>query len=83
VAQLLDEERAWGVVDDAPYAAFAGEIERVKRELVTLIRDLHQREKKTVLWVHHRLDQCAAFSEKVCWVDKRSVQLRAISEIVS
>ncbi len=42
VAQLLDEERAWGVVDDAPYAAFAGEIERVKRELVTLIRDLRR-----------------------------------------
>lgn len=40
VAQLLDEERAWGVSDDAPYAAFAGEIERVKRELVTLIREL-------------------------------------------
>ncbi len=42
VARLLDEERAWGVVDDAPYAAFAGEIERVKRELVTLIRDLRR-----------------------------------------
>lgn len=43
VTQLLDEERAWGVSTDAPYAAFAGEIERVKRELVALVRDLRSR----------------------------------------
>jgi SAM-dependent methyltransferase len=42
VARLLDEERAWGVAGDAPYAAFAGEIERVKRELVALVRDLRR-----------------------------------------
>jgi manganese/zinc/iron transport system ATP- binding protein len=72
--------RAEVLVLDEPTAGLDAASEA---DMLTLIRDLHQREKKTVLWVHHRLDQCAAFSEKVCWVDKRSVQLRAISEIVS
>ena len=52
-------------------------------DMLSLIRTLHQLEKKTVLWVHHRLDQCAAFSQQVCWVDKQSVRLRALSEVLS
>ncbi len=46
VGALLDEERAWGVAEDPPYAAFAGEIERVKRELVALIRELRRQGNK-------------------------------------
>ncbi len=42
VTQLLDEEREWGVAEARPYARFAAEIERVKREVITLIRDLRK-----------------------------------------
>ncbi len=38
VQALLEEEAKWGVDTDAPYAAFAGAVERIKRELVTLVR---------------------------------------------
>jgi 2-polyprenyl-3-methyl-5-hydroxy-6-metoxy-1,4-benzoquinol methylase len=37
---LLDEERAWGVLDVAPYRRLAGEIERIRRGLLPLLSDL-------------------------------------------
>jgi SAM-dependent methyltransferase len=40
VKAMLDEEAAWGVDTDRPYAAFAGAVERVKRDLVTELRRL-------------------------------------------
>ena len=43
VAELLESERGWGVSENRPYAAFAAEIERVKRELVARIRELRAR----------------------------------------
>lgn len=72
--------RAEVLVLDEPTAGLDAASEA---DMLALIRTLHQLEKKTVLWVHHRLDQCAAFSKQVCWVDKQSVRLRAISEILS
>lgn len=52
-------------------------------DLLTLIRALHEREGKTILWAHHRLDQCAALARQVCRVDKRDVWLAAVSEVLS
>src|SRR5262249_54735606 len=40
VRALLDEERAWGVDEERPYAAFAGGVERIRRELAELVRGL-------------------------------------------
>jgi hypothetical protein len=40
VAALLEDERGWGVDTDAPYAAFAAGIERVKADVVALVRRL-------------------------------------------
>jgi hypothetical protein len=40
VAALLEEERAAGIDGDAPYARFAGEVERIRCELPALIRQL-------------------------------------------
>src|SRR5204862_195151 len=37
VTALLEEERAWGVADLATYAAFAGEVERLRADLIALI----------------------------------------------
>ncbi len=42
VEALLAEEAAWGVDSDAPYREFAGAVERVKTELVTLVRGLRK-----------------------------------------
>jgi len=50
-------------------------------DLLTLIRSLHEREGKTILWVHHRMDQCAALARQVCRVDKRDVRLEEVSEV--
>ncbi len=52
-------------------------------DLLSLIRSLHENEGKTVLWAHHRLDQCAALASHVCRVDKRGVRLVAVSEEAS
>ena len=49
-------------------------------DMLALIRSLHENEGKTVLWVHHRLDQCAALARQVCRVDKRGVRLADVSE---
>jgi len=49
-------------------------------DLLALIRALHQ-EGKTVLWVHHRLEQCAALAQTVCRVDQRSAWLTPASEV--
>jgi SAM-dependent methyltransferase len=38
VQALLDEEAQWGVDGDAPYAAFAGQVERIKAELTGMVR---------------------------------------------
>lgn len=50
-------------------------------DMLALIRTLHETEGKTVLWVHHRVDQCAAFAKQVCRVDKRGVRLADVSEV--
>lgn len=52
-------------------------------DLLKLIRSLHEDEGKTVLWVHHRLDQCAALARQVCLVDKRAVRLIDGLEVAS
>ena len=54
-----------------------------EEDLLSLIRSLHEEERKTVLWVHHRLDQCAALARKVCHVDKHSVCLVDVAEALS
>lgn len=51
-------------------------------DMLALIRSLHETEGKTVLWVHHRLDQCVALARQVCRVDKRGVRLADVSEAV-
>lgn len=40
VAELLASEQAWGVDRDEPYRTFAAGVERVKQEVVTLVRSL-------------------------------------------
>ena len=50
-------------------------------DLLTLIRSLQGNEGKTILWVHHRMDQCAALARQVCRVDKRGVRLTDVSEV--
>lgn len=40
VAELLASEETWGVDRDEPYRAFAAGVERVKHDVVTLIRSL-------------------------------------------
>ncbi|HPO36445.1 MAG TPA: ATP-binding cassette domain-containing protein [Kiritimatiellia bacterium] len=52
-------------------------------DLLNLIRSLHEDEGKTVLWVHHRLDQCVALARQVCLVDKRGVRLTDCLEVAS
>jgi ABC-type Mn2+/Zn2+ transport system ATPase subunit len=52
-------------------------------DMLALIRSLHETEGKTVLWVHHRLDQCAALARQVCHVDKRGVRLAEVAEVAS
>ena len=51
-------------------------------DLLTLIRALNQQEGKTVLWVHHRMDQCAALARQACRVDQHGVVLLDLSEDV-
>ena len=51
--------------------------------LLALIRSLHQNEGKTVLWVHHRMDQCAALAQQVCRIDEHGVRLVGLSEVIS
>lgn len=52
-------------------------------DLLNLIRSLHEDEGKTVLWVHHRLDQCAALARQICHVDKRGARLTDCSEVAA
>jgi manganese/zinc/iron transport system ATP- binding protein len=52
-------------------------------DLLALMRALHAEEGKTVLWVHHRLDQCAALAPQVCRVDARGVRLADAREVAS
>lgn len=46
VTALLDEERRWGVADDAPYARFAAAIERIEHDLVSAVRRLRSEGKR-------------------------------------
>jgi manganese/zinc/iron transport system ATP- binding protein len=52
-------------------------------DMLALIRTLHEDEGRTVLWVHHRMDQCAALARQVCHVDKRGVRLADVAEGMS
>ena len=52
-------------------------------ELLSLLRAVHAEEGKTVLWAHHRLDQCAALAPVVCRVETRGVELVASAEVSS
>jgi manganese/zinc/iron transport system ATP- binding protein len=70
--------RAEVLVMDEPTAGLDAASEA---ELLKLIRTLNADEGKTVLWVHHRLDQCAALARQVCWVDKHGVRLTDVSEV--
>jgi ribosome-dependent ATPase len=49
-------------------------------DLLALIRTLHEGEGKTVLWVHHRLEQCSALARQVCRVDQQRVWLADATE---
>lgn len=40
-----------------------------EKELLALLRELNTRDGRTVVWVHHRLDQCAALAAQACFVD--------------
>ena len=46
VRALLEEEARWGVDKDTPYAAFAGAVERIKRELTAQVRALRAEGKR-------------------------------------
>ena len=72
--------RAEVLVLDEPTAGLDAASEA---DLLALIRSLHENEGKTVLWVHHRMDQCASLARQVCRVDKRSVRLADVSEVAS
>ncbi len=51
-----------------------------EEDFLALIRSLHECEGKTVLWVHHRMDQCATLARQICRVDKHGVNLVVLSE---
>ncbi|MDD4017651.1 MAG: ATP-binding cassette domain-containing protein [Kiritimatiellae bacterium] len=72
--------RAEVLVLDEPTAGLDAASEA---DLLALIRSLHENEGKTVLWVHHRMDQCASLAWQVCRVDKRGVRLAKVSEVAS
>jgi len=72
--------RAEVLVLDEPTAGLDAASEA---DLLALIRSLHENEGKTVLWVHHRMDQCASLARQVCCVDKRGVRLADVSEVAS
>lgn len=46
VTERLAEEQRWGVATDEPYAQFAAGIERIKRDLTALVRDLRAKGKR-------------------------------------
>jgi SAM-dependent methyltransferase len=50
VRALLDEEAAWGVDGDRPYAEFAAGVERVKREVVEQVRRLRAEGKRVAAY---------------------------------
>ncbi len=72
--------RAEVLVLDEPTAGLDAASEA---ELLALIRSLHANEGKTVLWVHHRMDQCAALARQVCRIDKQGVRLADVSEVTA
>ena len=72
--------RAEVLVLDEPTAGLDAASEA---DLLALIRLLHENEGKTVLWVHHRMDQCASLARQVCRVDKRGVRLADVSEVAT
>ena len=70
--------RAEVLVLDEPTAGLDSASEA---DLLSLLRTLNAEEGKTVLWVHHRMDQCAALAGQVCRVDKRGVRVADSSEV--
>jgi len=51
-------------------------------DMLALLRSFHEEEGKTVLWVHHRLDQCASLARQVCHVDQRGARLTTLAEVL-
>lgn len=58
----------------------AGLDEASEVEMLALIRTLHADGGKTVLWVHHRLEQCTALAHTHCRVDNGRVWLQTGAE---
>jgi SAM-dependent methyltransferase len=50
VTTLLAEERSWGVLDPARYDTFAVDAERIRHDLVTLIRDLRSQGRRVAAY---------------------------------
>jgi SAM-dependent methyltransferase len=50
VQALLDEERAWGVDREEPYLVFASEVERVRRDVASLVRRLRSEGKRVAAY---------------------------------
>lgn len=50
-------------------------------EMLSLIHSLHTQERKTILWVHHRLDQCAGMAQDLCLVEQGKVALVKAAEV--
>lgn len=70
--------RAEVLVLDEPTAGLDAASES---DLLRLLRMLNAEEGKTVLWVHHRMDQCTALARQVCCVDKHGVRLVDAAEV--
>jgi manganese/zinc/iron transport system ATP- binding protein len=50
-------------------------------DLLELIQMLHAEKGKTILWVHHRLDQCTALVRQICRVEDGKAILEAMNEV--
>lgn len=61
----------------------AGLDAQAERDVLALIQMLHREHGKTILWVHHRLDQCTALAQQICRVDHRGATLESVAEVRS
>jgi len=59
----------------------AGLDAQAESDVLALIQVLHREHNKTILWVHHRLDQCAALAPQVCRVEHRGATVEAVREM--
>lgn len=66
------------LVLDEPMAGLDAAAEK---DMLTQIRSLHQEGGRTVLWVHHRFDQCTELADQVCRVDQQGVQIMPAAEM--